>query len=209
MASETPLWKAHDISQALQDKLEELPRVDRGASSSLFASDQADSRCSIRPRRPRDFSQARSSFLPVFRVVLADKRRFRRNIASSNRRHIGLYPSPHILVLTTLQHHHISPVILALRTQAGSREHFAASGGQGDVRISGPRSCCYSSPVALSRHSCATGLSAEQNGPERFEGKQERREYRLGCGDPCCGECIRAGFEARTASVRAQLCRRY
>lgn len=29
MSSETPLWKAHDISQALQDKLEELPRVDR------------------------------------------------------------------------------------------------------------------------------------------------------------------------------------
>ncbi|KDE07238.1 hypothetical protein, variant [Microbotryum lychnidis-dioicae p1A1 Lamole] len=29
MSSETPLWKAHDISQALQDKLEELPKVDR------------------------------------------------------------------------------------------------------------------------------------------------------------------------------------
>ncbi|ORY56818.1 CDF manganese transporter [Leucosporidium creatinivorum] len=29
MASETPLWKAHDLSQALQDKLEEMPTVDR------------------------------------------------------------------------------------------------------------------------------------------------------------------------------------
>ncbi|SCV74690.1 BQ2448_7719 [Microbotryum intermedium] len=29
MSSGTPLWKAHDISQALQDKLEELPKVDR------------------------------------------------------------------------------------------------------------------------------------------------------------------------------------
>ncbi|KAI5481295.1 hypothetical protein MNV49_004917 [Pseudohyphozyma bogoriensis] len=29
MASDTPLWKAHDISQALQDKIEELPKVGR------------------------------------------------------------------------------------------------------------------------------------------------------------------------------------
>lgn len=29
MASNTPLWKAHDMSQALQDKLEEMPRVSR------------------------------------------------------------------------------------------------------------------------------------------------------------------------------------
>lgn len=29
MHSLTPLWKAHDISQALQDKLEELPMVER------------------------------------------------------------------------------------------------------------------------------------------------------------------------------------
>ncbi|KAM0789804.1 hypothetical protein ACM66B_006656 [Microbotryomycetes sp. NB124-2] len=29
MAGDTPLWKAHDLSQALQDKLEELPHVDR------------------------------------------------------------------------------------------------------------------------------------------------------------------------------------
>jgi hypothetical protein len=29
MPSETPLWKAHDLSQDLQDKLETLPRVDR------------------------------------------------------------------------------------------------------------------------------------------------------------------------------------
>lgn len=29
MPSETPLWKAHDISQDLQDKLETLPRVGR------------------------------------------------------------------------------------------------------------------------------------------------------------------------------------
>ena len=25
----TPLWKAHDVSQQLQDKLEELPNVER------------------------------------------------------------------------------------------------------------------------------------------------------------------------------------
>lgn len=30
MSGDTPLWKAHDLSQALQDKLEELPDVDRG-----------------------------------------------------------------------------------------------------------------------------------------------------------------------------------
>ena len=30
MASDTPLWKAHDISQALQDKLEEMAQVERG-----------------------------------------------------------------------------------------------------------------------------------------------------------------------------------
>lgn len=29
MKAETPLWKAHDVSQALQDKLEEMPRVSR------------------------------------------------------------------------------------------------------------------------------------------------------------------------------------
>jgi divalent metal cation (Fe/Co/Zn/Cd) transporter len=29
MGSDTPLWKAHDVSQALQDKLEELPSVER------------------------------------------------------------------------------------------------------------------------------------------------------------------------------------
>lgn len=29
MASETPLWKAHDIAQVLQDKIEVLPGVDR------------------------------------------------------------------------------------------------------------------------------------------------------------------------------------
>lgn len=29
MAAETPLWRSHDISQALQDKLERLPKVDR------------------------------------------------------------------------------------------------------------------------------------------------------------------------------------
>lgn len=30
MAADTPLWKAHDVSQALQDKLEQLPNVGRG-----------------------------------------------------------------------------------------------------------------------------------------------------------------------------------
>ena len=29
MDASTPLWKAHDISQQLQDKLEELPNVER------------------------------------------------------------------------------------------------------------------------------------------------------------------------------------
>jgi divalent metal cation (Fe/Co/Zn/Cd) transporter len=29
MDGETPLWEAHDCAQALQDKLEELPRVER------------------------------------------------------------------------------------------------------------------------------------------------------------------------------------
>lgn len=29
MDASTPLWKAHDISQQLQDKLEELPHVER------------------------------------------------------------------------------------------------------------------------------------------------------------------------------------
>lgn len=29
MHADTPLWKAHDISQELQDKLEELPLVER------------------------------------------------------------------------------------------------------------------------------------------------------------------------------------
>ncbi|KAM0751634.1 hypothetical protein T439DRAFT_324824 [Meredithblackwellia eburnea MCA 4105] len=29
MSAETPLWKAHDVSQALQDKLEDMPRVSR------------------------------------------------------------------------------------------------------------------------------------------------------------------------------------
>ena len=29
MNASTPLWKAHDVSQQLQDKLEELPDVER------------------------------------------------------------------------------------------------------------------------------------------------------------------------------------
>lgn len=29
MDASTPLWKAHDISQQLQDKLEDLPNVER------------------------------------------------------------------------------------------------------------------------------------------------------------------------------------
>lgn len=29
MAANTPLWKAHDLSQQLQDKIEVLPNVDR------------------------------------------------------------------------------------------------------------------------------------------------------------------------------------
>jgi len=29
MDAETPLWKAHDLSQALQDKIEQLPNVGR------------------------------------------------------------------------------------------------------------------------------------------------------------------------------------
>jgi hypothetical protein len=29
MPAETPLWKAHDISQQLQDKIEVLPNVER------------------------------------------------------------------------------------------------------------------------------------------------------------------------------------
>ena len=29
MAAHTPLWRAHDISQQLQDKLEALPHVER------------------------------------------------------------------------------------------------------------------------------------------------------------------------------------
>jgi hypothetical protein len=29
MAGETPLWRAHDLAQALQDKIEVLPGVDR------------------------------------------------------------------------------------------------------------------------------------------------------------------------------------
>lgn len=29
MAAETPLWKAHDVSQQLQDKIELLPNVER------------------------------------------------------------------------------------------------------------------------------------------------------------------------------------
>lgn len=30
MDADTPLWKAHDLSQALQDKIEQLPNVGRG-----------------------------------------------------------------------------------------------------------------------------------------------------------------------------------
>lgn len=33
MDAETPLWKAHDLSQALQDKIEQLPNVGRGMSA--------------------------------------------------------------------------------------------------------------------------------------------------------------------------------
>ena len=29
MAADTPLWKAHDLSQQLQDKIEVLPNVER------------------------------------------------------------------------------------------------------------------------------------------------------------------------------------
>lgn len=29
MSRDTPLWKAHDVSQLLQDKLEDLPQVGR------------------------------------------------------------------------------------------------------------------------------------------------------------------------------------
>ena len=29
MPADTPLWKAHDISQQLQDKIESLPHVER------------------------------------------------------------------------------------------------------------------------------------------------------------------------------------
>jgi divalent metal cation (Fe/Co/Zn/Cd) transporter len=29
MSGDTPLWKAHDISQQLQDKIEALPNVER------------------------------------------------------------------------------------------------------------------------------------------------------------------------------------
>jgi hypothetical protein len=29
MSGDTPLWKAHDVAQALQDKIEVLPGVDR------------------------------------------------------------------------------------------------------------------------------------------------------------------------------------
>jgi hypothetical protein len=31
MDANTPLWKAHDISQQLQDKIEELPNVERAS----------------------------------------------------------------------------------------------------------------------------------------------------------------------------------
>jgi hypothetical protein len=33
MEADTPLWKAHDLSQALQDKIEQMPNVGRGMST--------------------------------------------------------------------------------------------------------------------------------------------------------------------------------
>ncbi|KAF7299194.1 Cation diffusion facilitator [Mycena indigotica] len=37
MDADTPLWKAHDLSQALQDKIEQLPNVGRGTLSDTLA----------------------------------------------------------------------------------------------------------------------------------------------------------------------------
>lgn len=46
MHADTPLWKAHDISQQLQDKIEVLPNVERAFVHVDHETDHAPVRCS-------------------------------------------------------------------------------------------------------------------------------------------------------------------